>query len=105
MPWDQLVILTCGVAGVVLAQIPKTQRYACFAGLAGQVGWFHAVSPASQPGIWLTCVIYCLAWAYGLWLHWCIPWLDSIATPMAAPTTGPTPSRGGASRARLWRVK
>ena len=89
MPWDQLVILTCGVAGVVLAQIPATQKYACFAGGAGQIGWFHAVDYSSQPGIWLTCLVYALAWGYGLWLHWLRPLLSSIATRMAGPSTGP----------------
>lgn len=88
MPWDQIIILTCGVAGVVLAQIPKTQKFACFAGLAGQIGWFHAVSFSSQPGIWMTCVVYALAWGYGLWLHWCLPYLDSIMTPTADPWDG-----------------
>lgn len=106
MPWDQIVILTCGVAGVVLAQIPKTQKYACFAGLAGQVGWFSAVSFDSQPGIWLTCVIYALAWGWGLWLHWLLPWLEGLMTPTVAPSTGPAlPRRKGISRPKLTRVK
>ena len=90
MPWDQIVILTCGVAGVVLAQIPKTQKYACFAGLAGQIGWFHAVSYSSQPGIWLTCLVYALAWGWGLWLHWLMPWLEGLyAMPTDAGLTAP----------------
>lgn len=92
MPWDQLVILTCGVAGVLLAQIPETQRYACFAGLAGQIGWFHAVSFNSQPGIWITCVVYALAWGYGLWLHWCWPYLNTITAPTVVPTVAPPSS-------------
>lgn len=89
MTWADWTILTCGVAGVVLAQIPKTQRFACFAGLAGQVGWFSAVSFTTQPGIWLTCVVYALAWGYGLWLHWLWPLLENLATPTVAPLGGP----------------
>jgi hypothetical protein len=87
--WDEWIILTCGVAGVVLAQIPATQKWACFAGLAGQIGWFHAVSYSSQPGIWLTCLVYALAWGYGLWLHWLWPLLEGFMTPTGSPTIGP----------------
>jgi hypothetical protein len=94
MTWADWLILTCGVAGVVLAQIPKTQRYACFAGLLGQIGWFSAVSFSSQPGIWLTCLVYALAWAYGLWLHWCLPWLEGLYTmPSAGALTTPASPR------------
>jgi hypothetical protein len=109
MRWDEIVILTCGVAGVVLAQIPRTQKYACFAGLAGQIGWFSAVSFSSQPGIWLTCVVYALAWAYGLWLHWLAPWLEGLyTTPTGADLTPPqsaTTAAGTRSKRKLRLVK
>ena len=106
LPWDQLIILTCGVAGVVLAQIPKTQRYACFAGLAGQIGWFHAVSFTSQPGIWLTCVVYALAWGYGLWLHWFLPWMETASTTVTAePLIAPRRSTGAGRKPRLRLVR
>ena len=88
MTWADWLILTCGVGGVVLAQIPKTQRYACFAGGLGQIGWFNLVNFSSQPGIWLTCLVYALAWGYGLWLHWLSPCLTSITTHTAGPTSG-----------------
>ena len=106
-PWHQFVILGFGLSGVAMALHPRLQRYACFAGLAGQVGWFAAVSPSSQPGIWWSCVAYCLVWAWGLWLHWIGPWLDTILTPTVGPTAGLRSGSSGAasSKPRLRRVK
>lgn len=102
MTWADWLILTCGVAGVVLAQIPKTQRYACFAGGLGQVGWFSIVDYSSQPGIYLTCVVYALAWAYGLWLHWLSPWIETAFTmPTANPMTGRWPPKPRARTTKL----
>lgn len=107
MSWADWLILTCGVGGVVLAQIPKTQKYACFAGGAGQFGWFSLVDYGTQPGIWLTCLVYALAWAWGLYLHWLQPWLSSITTPtadrLAGPSEPPRPTRK--ARPRLVRSK
>ena len=100
MTWDQYVILTFGVAGVVLAQIPRTQKYACFAGGLGQIGWFSAVSFNTQPGIWLTCLVYALAWGYGLWLHWLWPALEAYTTPTVDPGTT-RPRSGGTTKPKL----
>ena len=103
MSWDQWVVLTFGVFGVFLAQTERGQKYACFPGLAGQIGWFAGVNPATQPGIFLVCVLYCAVWIYGLWRFWIQPWLSSAMTPTAAPGTGPeSPRASGAvsSRAR-----
>lgn len=108
MTWADWLILTCGVAGVVLAQIPKTQRFACFAGGLGQVGWFSIVDYSSQPGIYLTCVVYALAWGYGLWLHWLWPWVEAYMTPTVSPSIGPalpSPRARNKTKPRLRVVK
>lgn len=94
MSWDQWLVLTCGVSGVFLAQTTRFQKYACFPGIAGQAGWFAGVSWATQPGIFLVCVLYSAVWIWGLWNFWIGPWLDTVTTPTDGLGGGlPRPSR------------
>lgn len=109
MDGPQWIILICGVAGVALSQTERLQKYACIAGLAGQIGWFSAISPHSQPGIWLTCVAYCAAWTWGFWRYWMASWLSMAVTPTDATTPSspcsPTRGAGTTTRPKLRRVK
>ena len=109
MTWDQWLVLTCGVSGVLLSQTTWGQRYACLPGLLGQIGWFAGVSWTVQPGIFLVCVLYSAVWIYGLWNFWIGPWLDTVTTPTASPGTSPELPRARAAaaskRPRLTRVK
>ena len=102
MSWDQWIVLTCGVSGVFLAQTRQYQKYACFPGILGQVGWFAGVSWTAQPGIFLVCVLYSAVWIWGLWNFWMWPWLDSYIngamTVTAAPLTPPRHLTAAGSR-------
>ena len=90
IPWHQWVVMTFGTAGIVMTQIEATQRYACWPGLIGQLGWAGGLhwTPA-EIGMCVVSVICCLAWMWGFWRHWLRGWLDSAETPTAAATTPP----------------
>lgn len=101
--WDQWTVLIFGVAGIALALTPSLAKYACFPGLAGQCGWFTAIQPDALPGVWLTCIAYCLAWTWGLWTHWIKPYLKAGSTPTVNPSIGPGSPKapGTTTRPRL----
>lgn len=67
--WEEWLILVCGAGAVALAQT-SLQPYACFAGLAGQVGWFRRIDRKTNPGMWLTSAVYAGVWLWGLWRFW-----------------------------------
>lgn len=74
---DQIGIALTGVTAIFLTQSKRDylRKYACLFGIAGQPFWFFSAISAQQWGITALCVLYTLAWAKGVWLHWLAPWL------------------------------
>lgn len=69
--WDQVLVFATGAPAVAMTQIPGPwQAYACFLGLAGQVGWFRAAWVARQWGIFAVNLLYTASWLAGLWRYW-----------------------------------
>lgn len=76
MGLSQLGIGIFGVTAIALsqAQNKRTQRWACFFGLAGQPFWFYASYHGQQWGIFFLCFLYSLAWFKGFWNFWVVPY-------------------------------
>lgn len=68
MTWDQVVILLCGVGGILLANLGN--RWAPILGLIGQVGWFHQSYTHHEWGAFVASVFYTGAWCVGLHKYW-----------------------------------
>lgn len=68
----QLFIALFGVTAIFLSQSPnpRTARFACLFGLAGQPAWFYATISAEQWGMVALCFFYSFAWARGVKTHW-----------------------------------
>jgi hypothetical protein len=73
MSWDQVFIVVFGVGAVFLSQTERYKRWACVFGLFGQPAWFYAAIEGGQPGIFIVCVLYTLAWLKGVWTYWIAP--------------------------------
>lgn len=76
MNFVQIGIVFFGVFAIWLSQSddPRYQRYACLFGLAGQPFWFYATASQEQWGMFALCVLYCIAWGRGAWVHWLREW-------------------------------
>ena len=72
---DQIGIAIFGVLAVALSQSERYERrrWACIAGLFGQPFWFFAAIQAGQWGIFFVNILYCAAWANGLFVYWIRP--------------------------------
>lgn len=106
VPWHQWVIMTFGTAGVVMTQIEATQRYACWIGLLGQIGWAASLDwTPKQVGWCVVSIVCCAAWMWGLWRYWLSGWLDMALIPTDAHSTGPALPRRRGTKAKLMRVK
>lgn len=105
--WHQWVVIVFGTSGVVMTQIGGLERFACFPGLVGQIGWFAGLQP-NQPGFLFVSVVCALAWLWGLYRHWAKPlWqlcseLDSATTYTDVGGTSPAlQSRNRQKKPRL----
>ncbi len=69
---DQAAILLFGVSAVWLSQDkrPRVARFACICGLLSQPFWLYASWTAGQWGIFLSSVLYTIAWLRGIRTHW-----------------------------------
>ena len=78
--------MTFGTAGIVMTQVEATQRYACWPGLTGQVGWAGGLHwTPTEIGMCVVSVICCGAWLWGMWRYWLAGLISTDATPTAAP--------------------
>ena len=93
MTWDQWVVLLLGVPAIGMTQVESLRRYACFPGLAGQLGWFGGLQD-SQPAFLIASVLCCAIWLYSLWKFWLSSWLSTATTPTGGAGIGPASPKG-----------
>lgn len=72
MSLSQWLILICGVGAIWLAneRSDRLRRWAPVFGLIGQPAWIIAALEAQQLGVLLVSLLYTVAWARGLFVHW-----------------------------------
>jgi hypothetical protein len=72
---DQIGIALTGVTAIFLTQSKheRLRRYACLFGMAGQPFWIWSAVKAGQWGVLALTVLYTVAWAKGVWIHWLKP--------------------------------
>ena len=72
---EQIIIATLGLTAIVLSQSSNHthHRWASIAGLVGQPAWFYMAITNNQPGVFILCLFYTMAWARGVFNYWIVP--------------------------------
>lgn len=71
MTWDQWLILTgVGTIWLALSERLLLRSFAPWLGLLGEVGWFVAISPRQQPGMFIAAIAYTLVYAHAIHRMW-----------------------------------
>lgn len=69
---EQIAIAFTGTVAIFLTQAKSEslRRYACLVGFAGQPFWMYATLSTEQWGMFSLTVLYTIAWAKGIYIHW-----------------------------------
>ena len=72
---EQIIIATLGLTAIALSQSSNhtLHRWASIAGLVGQPAWFYMAITNNQPGVFILCLFYTMAWARGVFNYWIVP--------------------------------
>ncbi len=72
---EQIIIATFGLTAIALSQSSNhtLHRWASIAGLVGQPAWFYMAIANNQPGVFILCLFYTMAWARGVFNYWVVP--------------------------------
>ena len=72
---EQIIIATLGLTAIALSQSSNhtLHRWASIAGLVGQPAWFYMAIANNQPGVFILCLFYTMAWARGVFNYWIVP--------------------------------
>lgn len=72
---EQIIIASLGLTAIVFSQSANSNlhRWASIVGLAGQPAWFYTAITNNQPGVFILCLFYTMAWARGVFNYWVVP--------------------------------